>query len=495
MKRFALHLLSGVLVVTLAAPAVAQTGQRTHQFTDETGTYLVTDLGSGTSGGSLRDAGDILWTFSDADSIPETVALCPFGNSAWAGQYLNYERMQRFVIDGDGTPNLEVPAGPNSIVVVAAAKEADLGAFLDTDPTLVLKVYDSTGTMPLWTHPFPANFTGSSWRGTCISRDGSVLACYVYDAGAQVSELHFFDGPTGTPLNSWSYAGGTLTAVDLTDDGSLCFVTQSSNGRLIDVATATEIFTAPGSGAGNVHHKISGDGEVLGLGGFRFEVYVKSGDTYTRVLNFTAPTSWFGHGVAVSRDGLTVGAGSCDYGSGYLNTSTRIWDVPTVTLLGEYHTYGGGSYQDSVKRAAMSDDGSVLAIGTWGTQYNDHPEVMVFDRSANLIGSVDTRGSVFGLDLSGDGVYALSGSKAIHANVSGRGGDVTSYQVLDAGCPGDIDGDGDTDHSDLGELLAAWCTQAGDPNWNPNADLDGDGHVGHGDLGILLADWGCGVNP
>ena len=62
-------------------------------------------------------------------------------------------------------------------------------------------------------------------------------------------------------------------------------------------------------------------------------------------------------------------------------------------------------------------------------------------------------------------------------------------------CPGDIDGDGDTDHSDLGELLAAWCTQEGDPNWNPNADLDGDGHVGHGDLGILLADWGCGVSP
>ncbi|HUT88865.1 MAG TPA: hypothetical protein VMY37_05185 [Thermoguttaceae bacterium] len=60
-------------------------------------------------------------------------------------------------------------------------------------------------------------------------------------------------------------------------------------------------------------------------------------------------------------------------------------------------------------------------------------------------------------------------------------------------CPGDVDGDGDTDHSDLGELLAAWCTHEGDPNWNPNADLDGDGHVGHGDLGILLADWGCGT--
>jgi hypothetical protein len=60
-------------------------------------------------------------------------------------------------------------------------------------------------------------------------------------------------------------------------------------------------------------------------------------------------------------------------------------------------------------------------------------------------------------------------------------------------CPGDIDGDGDTDHSDLGALLAAWCSVEGDSNWNPNADLDGDGHVGHGDLGILLADWGCGT--
>jgi hypothetical protein len=60
-------------------------------------------------------------------------------------------------------------------------------------------------------------------------------------------------------------------------------------------------------------------------------------------------------------------------------------------------------------------------------------------------------------------------------------------------CPGDIDGDGDTDHSDLGALLSAWCSVAGDPNWNPNADLDGDGHVGHGDLGIVLSDWGCGL--
>jgi len=54
------------------------------------------------------------------------------------------------------------------------------------------------------------------------------------------------------------------------------------------------------------------------------------------------------------------------------------------------------------------------------------------------------------------------------------------------GCPGDVDGDGDTDLSDLGILLADWgCTQ------NCKGDLDGDDDTDCGDLGMLLADWGC----
>jgi hypothetical protein len=53
-------------------------------------------------------------------------------------------------------------------------------------------------------------------------------------------------------------------------------------------------------------------------------------------------------------------------------------------------------------------------------------------------------------------------------------------------CPGDLDGDDDTDQSDLGILLASWAIDAG-------GDLDGDGDTDQGDLGILLADWGCGT--
>jgi hypothetical protein len=77
---------------------------------------------------------------------------------------------------------------------------------------------------------------------------------------------------------------------------------------------------------------------------------------------------------------------------------------------------------------------------------------------------------------------------------SGTSQDVNGNGIPDeCECFGDLDGDNDTDHSDLGALLSAWGSQPGDPNWNGNADLDGDGEVGHSDLGILLADWGCGI--
>jgi len=59
-------------------------------------------------------------------------------------------------------------------------------------------------------------------------------------------------------------------------------------------------------------------------------------------------------------------------------------------------------------------------------------------------------------------------------------------------CEGDITGDGMTDQTDLGILLALWGNCEDDPNYDPRADLDGDGCIGHGDLGVLLADWGCG---
>jgi hypothetical protein len=63
--------------------------------------------------------------------------------------------------------------------------------------------------------------------------------------------------------------------------------------------------------------------------------------------------------------------------------------------------------------------------------------------------------------------------------------DDLSLEPVGSVCPGDLDGDDDTDQADLGVLLAAYGNDAG-------GDLDGDGDTDQGDLGILLADYGCG---
>ncbi len=65
--------------------------------------------------------------------------------------------------------------------------------------------------------------------------------------------------------------------------------------------------------------------------------------------------------------------------------------------------------------------------------------------------------------------------------------------VAQEGIPGDIDGDGDVDLSDLAILLAAYGTCDGDANYNAAADLDGDNCVNLSDLAILLANYGTGT--
>jgi hypothetical protein len=109
--------------------------------------------------------------------------------------------------------------------------------------------------------------------------------------------------------------------------------------------------------------------------------------------------------------------------------------------------------------------------------------------------TIDGGGETF----SGGGDFELSGTIGQpDAGVVLTGGDfelVGGFWAITGGgvpptCPGDLDGDGDTDLADLGILLADFgCTAPG-----PCAgDLDGDGDTDLADLGILLADFGCGV--
>jgi cell division septation protein DedD len=98
-------------------------------------------------------------------------------------------------------------------------------------------------------------------------------------------------------------------------------------------------------------------------------------------------------------------------------------------MLGSYPVSGTGIYQGTPIGAASNDDGSVMAFASWGTEFHDWPEVMVFNRNVELIGQIDFPGSAFSVDVSSDGQYVVGGSKAVHANQFGSGGRIQLIQL------------------------------------------------------------------
>jgi hypothetical protein len=94
-------------------------------------------------------------------------------------------------------------------------------------------------------------------------------------------------------------------------------------------------------------------------------------------------------------------------------------------------------------------------------------------------------------------VYAMTAGEHVWIRVTSFSGATTGDFLLHVefggAIPGDIDGDGDVDIADLGELLASYDTCDGDPDWNPAVDINGDGCIDIADLGELLANFGVGT--
>ena len=67
---------------------------------------------------------------------------------------------------------------------------------------------------------------------------------------------------------------------------------------------------------------------------------------------------------------------------------------------------------------------------------------------------------------------------------------VNQSLIIEPPQPGDVDGDGEIDLSDLGALLAAYGACLGNAAYLAAADFDGDDCVGLGDLGVVLSAYG-----
>jgi hypothetical protein len=481
-------------LVCTGGPALAATLAPRHVMRiDELGAHLCITYGEGeqhpSAPGGFRGVPGIIWHVNDPASITYSVCVADTTDESWIGHELNNERFSYHQTTGDGTPIWELDLLPENVstVNVASAEDASLGVLFTADgssPVQVRAFDDSSGTTPIWTYTFGAEYLSAPRRDVDVAADGSIVAAVGWDSTNGKSLVVILDGASGAELNTLSI-NAFVTGVELSDDGSRAMLTEGPTARIIETAGLTTLHSFAVSGAGG-YHRLSRDGTVAAAGGFNYAAWREENGTWSQVYNGTEAQQWFGAGIALSGDGKYMFLPSYNYATGYLDLTYRVIDLEAGSEIARTTTSGSGGLQDTIQGAQASSDGTVFAVASWGTQDNAHPEVQVFDRDLNLIGSIDTPGSPFSIDMSRDGRFVVVGGKHIHANISGNGSDTYAYDTgVEPTCPADLTGDGAVNVFDLLGLLEVWGPCPGCP-----ADLNGDDVVNVFDLLDLLDAWG-----
>lgn len=138
---------------------------------------------------------------------------------------------------------------------------------------------------------------------------------------------------------------------------------------------------------------------------------------------------------------------------------------------------------------AVGSSVPVVISGTNLRTVTSASEVSVSGVGVSVVGAPTPNAmgtEITGLSLVIDG-SAIEGLRSVTVDAGdGAGVGANLFEVTSgSGTPGDFNGDGSVDASDLASLIAAWGACGGCAE-----DLDGDGLVGASDLAALIAAWG-----
>ena len=92
-------------------------------------------------------------------------------------------------------------------------------------------------------------------------------------------------------------------------------------------------------------------------------------------------------------------------------------------------------YGDEVADVALCNDGSVGVACSWGQLDATYGDVFTaFDMATGaviyrLLDDINEPGSLFAVDISDDGAYAIAGGKAVHARTFGNGGELYAIEL------------------------------------------------------------------
>lgn len=363
---------------------------------------------------SVKEAG-LNWEMDEPASIGQSVKVSNTAQNTVASWWTND---QRFSVYGtSNTPLWEVTCpGWDPIFDMT-----DDGSKIIAGYNNIAQVYNSSSVLPDWEVGF-SNIV----KGVRISDDGQKVFIGTFNAETQDSSfVYCYNVGDANPL--WKKAfPGNFTALTSSKSGNravMC-VYGGVNNKLwiLDGNNGSTLYEAPYKEQASP--AISYDGKYVVNGDYNGYAYLyeynENTTTYSEKWNFKVDgSSCWVTAMGISSDGSTIAIGSLvflsngDY-DGYLYVFNNYSPVPVWTAQG---------FGDEVSSVDLSSNGSIIAAGSWGKQDNSIPDLFLYRKqSSEPYFTINTPGSIFGVDISDDGKYCSTTGKATHARLMGYGG-------------------------------------------------------------------------
>ncbi|MBL1217781.1 MAG: hypothetical protein D8M59_09830 [Planctomycetes bacterium] len=432
-RRFAEVDAGGARVVTEYQDAASG---RTIQLSDDTGCMPEVV----TSPNWVEADGGLAWICRD-------IAVGDNGAMVLAGKGLNNESLTMYNATS-ATPVWDFDALDSEDPIVSMAQRANRAAGMviyDMDPgpdydfEATVHVFSNTGDgTPEWSYTFPRtlNYFGG---GTAVSDDGDVVLMWKADPNSQYLLVEAFRGD-GTPISSGQvqtvYNGNVYfhaRQTVLSDDGRRAYFNVGVEAVIYDVQTASVIYSHS-INASFDSHALSGDGKTFAFGYFGyFEAWRETTPgNWNRVARQTQAGSTYVARLDLNDDGSRLGYQIQQYSPAYDHIEIGMYDVDNdVDMFHSSYDAPGTAYQLACAGVRVDQNGDSVAGISWGDSSHATPEGFVYDAAGNVTCEISARGSAFGIGFDADGDVLAMGTKAVHANEFGNGGDVMVADAYD----------------------------------------------------------------
>ncbi|KAA3613394.1 MAG: hypothetical protein DWQ01_02395 [Planctomycetota bacterium] len=379
--------------------------------------------------------------------ICEDIAVGDNGASVMASKGLNNEAVTLYST-GSATPIFHYDMLTSEDPQVAVAARANFSfamEIFDTDPSsnydfeATVHAFDNCDTSgtPLFSYTFPKtlNYFGG---GVAVNDAGNVFLAWKADPNTQYLLVEAFDQAGNSISSGQLQTIGSSTyfharQARLSEAGDRAYFFVGTDAIIYDVNSGTEIYRHA-IGASFDSHALSGDGETFAYGNFGFfNVYTESSPG---VWTLAASQSFAG-GTYVARldlnsDGSRLGYQIQQYSPAYDHIEIGMYDVAGATnMFTASYDAPGTAFQLVCSGVSMDDNGDYVAGCSWGDDLGVTPEGFVYDDAGNVTCELGGSGSAFDCSLDADGDVFAMGTKAVHANTFGNGGDIFVADAYD----------------------------------------------------------------